>query len=64
MVNECYSNGFEFESMAALNPIILFANYYHCPEDGSNWVDCWSCACNSKCPSCGREIEPYKSLDL
>ena len=42
----------------------LFLNYYRCPEDDTCWTDCWSCTSNYKCPTCGCEIEPYKSLDL
>ena len=61
MVNEYYSNLSEESQGSALT---LFANYYRCAEDGSNWTDCLSCTCDSKCPSCGREIQPYKSLDL
>jgi hypothetical protein len=30
--------------------------YRHC---GQEWEDTWSCACNSDCPVCGAEIEPY-----
>jgi len=41
-----------------------FVNYFRCPVDNAHWADSWSCACNDKCPTCGREIEPYKSLDL
>jgi hypothetical protein len=41
-----------------------FVNYYRCPFDNAHWADSWSCACDDKCPNCGREIEPYKSLDL
>ena len=41
-----------------------FLNYYRCPVDGTKWADYWSCTCDDKCPTCGREIEPYKSLDL
>jgi hypothetical protein len=34
-----------------------FRNYYrHCDEE---WEDTWSCACNSRCPTCDAEIEPY-----
>ena len=38
-----------------------FINYYHCPNDGWEWVDVWSCSCNDRCPKCGAEIESYKS---
>jgi hypothetical protein len=41
-----------------------FVNYYLCPIDNAHWSDTWSCTCDDKCPTCGREIEPYKSLDL
>ena len=40
---------------------IQFINYYRCPNDGREWVDVWSCCCDDKCPTCGAEIEPYKS---
>jgi len=23
------------------------------------WEDEWDCACNDRCPSCNKEIEPY-----
>ena len=41
-----------------------FLNYYLCPADYTDWTDCWSCTSNDKCPACGREIEPYRSVDL
>jgi len=41
-----------------------FRNYYRCPNDGTEWDDAWSCACNDKCPACNAEIEPYDSEEL
>ena len=41
-----------------------FINKYWCSECNENWVDVWSCACNDKCPSCNKEIEPYESTDV
>jgi hypothetical protein len=40
-----------------------FINYYRCSNDGTEWVDVWSCCCNDRCPKCRAEIEPYKSVD-
>jgi len=41
-----------------------FVNFYRCDADGTAWVNSWSATCNDRCPTCGREIEPYKSEDL
>ncbi|HEX3861275.1 MAG TPA: hypothetical protein VHY35_06235 [Stellaceae bacterium] len=41
-----------------------FRNHYHCDDCDEEWDDEWSCMCNDKCPSCNKEIEPYKSDDL
>jgi hypothetical protein len=41
-----------------------FVNHYRCPFDNAHWAVSWSCTCDDKCPNCGREIEPYESLDL
>jgi hypothetical protein len=35
-------------------------NSYACPC-GHAWQDTWTCACNDRCPSCNREIEPTSS---
>lgn len=40
-----------------------FRNHYRCPC-GETWTDVWSCQCNDKCPSCNKEIEPYKSKQI
>lgn len=40
-----------------------FLNKYACPC-GETWEDQWSCACNDRCPSCNKEIEPYVSVKL
>lgn len=41
---------------------LRYTNHYeHC---GRIWTDQWSCMCNDRCPACGHEIEPFKSLDL
>lgn len=37
----------------------IFHNFYECLTCDEHWDDHWSCACNDKCPSCGKEIEPY-----
>jgi hypothetical protein len=44
--------------------MINYLNYYHCPNDGKEWVDLWSCMCNDKCPLCDAEIEPYRSEEI
>lgn len=36
----------------------VYHNFYECPC-GEKWDDYWSCACNDKCSSCNKEIEPY-----
>lgn len=41
-----------------------FVNHYRCPNDGTVWADIWTATCNDRCPTCGREIEPYASRDL
>jgi hypothetical protein len=41
-----------------------FRNYYRCPNDGTAWIDEWSCRCNDRCPTCRAEIEPYDSEDI
>jgi hypothetical protein len=43
---------------------IRFLNHYECPFDGTEWSDEWSCACNDKCPTCNKEIEPYESEEI
>ena len=36
-------------------------HYMHC---GEVWTDVWTSQSNDDCPSCGREIEPYKSINI
>src|ERR1700731_3205716 len=43
---------------------IRFMNHYQCPDDGTERTDRWSCACNDKCPTCNKEIEPYESDEI
>ncbi len=43
---------------------IRFINHYRCPDDGTEWTDCWSCAGNDKCPRCNKEIEPYENEEI
>lgn len=38
-------------------------NFYQC-ACGEHWDDEWECACNDKCPSCDKEIEPYDSEEI
>jgi hypothetical protein len=40
-----------------------FKNFYECPC-GVSWEDKWSCACNDRCPSCNKEIEPSRSKEV
>jgi hypothetical protein len=35
--------------------------YSHC---GETWEETWECACNDKCPVCGKEIEPLEYRDI
>src|SRR6266705_3598947 len=58
-----YSAGFLDEAVAA-DEGIRFINHYQCPDDGTEWTDRWSCACNDKCPTCNKEIEPYESEEI
>jgi len=58
-----YSAGFLDEAFMA-DEEIRFINHYRCPDDGTEWTDRWSCACNDKCPTCNKEIEPYKSQEI
>lgn len=37
-------------------------NFYRC-ECGEEWEDSWDCSCNDCCPSCNKEIEPYKTVE-
>lgn len=41
-----------------------FLNFYLCPADETHWTDAWPHMSDDRCPRCGREIEPYKSIDL
>lgn len=43
---------------------IEFINYYFCESCNEGWEDVWTCACNDRCPSCNKEIEPEKSEPL
>jgi len=42
----------------------MFRNHYICPDDGEEWYDEWSCACDDECPVCGSAIEPTDSEEL
>lgn len=51
------------------NPCV-FNNHYRClvcvdktdlSSQPTEWEEAWSCQCNSKCPNCGAEHEPYDS---
>ena len=67
-----YSAGFLDETVAAKDEYsdedhdetIRFVNHYRCPDDGTEWTDRWSCACNDRCPTCNKEIEPYESEEI
>lgn len=41
-----------------------FRNSYHCESCNEDWEDEWDCACNDKCPTCNKEIEPYESEEI
>jgi len=43
---------------------LWFRNKYRCPDDGTEWEDEHSAACNDRCPTCNKEIEPYESEDI
>ena len=58
-----YSAGFLDEAFEAEEEI-RFINRYRCPDDGTEWTDEWSCACNDKYPTCNKEIEPYESEEI
>ena len=38
-----------------------YSNQYCCPYCQLEWDDEWDCACNDRCPTCNKEIEPYES---
>ena len=42
-------------------PSLWYSNHYCCPYCGLEWHDEWDCACNDRCPTCNKEIEPYES---
>ncbi len=46
---------------AAVIPSVWYSNHYRCPHCQQEWQDEWDCACNDKCPTCHKEIEPYAS---
>jgi len=58
-----YSAGFLNGTFEAEEQI-RFLNHYKCPDDGTEWSDEWSCACNDRCPTCNKEIEPYESKEI
>ena len=39
-------------------------NHYHCDDCDESWTDDWSCACDDKCPKCGKAIMPHDSVEL
>lgn len=43
---------------------VMFTNQYHCAECDVSWEDTWTCACDDKCPSCGKDIEATRSMDI
>jgi hypothetical protein len=42
-------------------PSAWYINHYCCPYCQLEWQDEWDCACNDRCPTCNKEIEPYES---
>lgn len=48
------------------SPLLVrwFRNDYLCPQCGCEWEDCWTCACNDRCPNCNLECQPKDYLDL
>ena len=61
-LDHCETHGLAEDHPDADKP--WFRNYYECPDDGEEWEDEHSCQCNDRCPSCNKEIEPYKSDTL
>ena len=67
-----YSAGFLDETVATKEGYsdadhdeeIRFVNHYRCSDDRTEWTDRWSCACNDRCPTCNKEIEPYESEEI
>ena len=45
------------EIQKEVEPVTKYSNQYQC-QCGENWAMTWSCACNDKCPKCGKEIQP------
>ena len=39
-------------------------NVYACDDCNIGWEDEWDCACEDKCPECGKVCMPVYSLDL
>lgn len=39
----------------------MYINFYRCPDDGTEWIMEWDCACDDRCPACNHEIVPYRS---
>ena len=46
---------------ASIEEDSLYVNFYRCLHCRTEWVDTNSCSCTDKCPSCNKEITPYKS---
>jgi len=44
--------------------MVTFLNHYFCCHCRRMWANVWNCACNDKCASCGKEMEPYLSKDI
>jgi len=42
----------------------VFLNFYRCSVDDTRWTNSWSSMCNDRCPTCGVEIEPFRSEDI
>lgn len=36
-------------------------NYHHC---GEYWMEYADSMCNDHCPVCGKEIEPFESIEM
>jgi hypothetical protein len=41
-----------------------FENHYLCSECGATWIDIWYAMCDDKCPDCGAEITPSRSIEI
>lgn len=52
----------QFDNVITCAP--AYENHYHCHHCNAEWIDEWSCQCDSDCPSCGCTFTPYESCEV